>query len=325
MAAKLERIPGMTFNFTQPMAMRMDEVISGVKADVAVKVFGEDADQLERIAERVRAALKTVPGVADLQMELASGVGELRVEPDRLALARYGLTIADLAEYVDSATGGRQVSEFIEGQRRFPLVVRLPQRFRTNPDLLKALVIRAPTGGQVRLDQIAHVSTARGPEIVSRENGQRRIVVQSNVRGRDLGSFIQAAREAIAKSVTLPSGYWLDWGAQFKSGNRHQTPDDSAARLCVRHLLPALCDVPDGAASAADLLRCAVCPHRRHRGAVAARIEFESLSQHRLHRAIRRGGVKRNRDGDDDQPVAHRRPGCPSRRPRGPRCTRPVR
>lgn len=231
MSQRLERIPGMTFNFTQPMAMRMDEVISGVKADVAVKVFGEDAAQLERIAERVRTALRSVPGVADLQMEMASGVGELRVEPNRMALARYGLTIADLAEYVDSATGGRQVSEFVEGQRRFPLVVRFPQRYRSNPGLLGGLVIKAPTGEQVRLDQIARLSMARGPEIVSRENGQRRIVVQSNVRGRDLGSFVQAARQVIERNVQLPAGYWLDWGGQFENQQR------ASRRLMI--LLPA--------------------------------------------------------------------------------------
>lgn len=219
---RLQKIPGMEFNFTQPMAMRMDEVISGVKADVAVKIFGDDPQTLERLAERAQAALRKVPGVADLQMEVVSGVGELRVEPDRAALARYGLTINDLSDTVGAATAGLPASEFIEGQRRFPLVVRLPRSVRDDPALMRQLLLRAPGGERVRLEQVAQVRLARGPELVSRENGQRRIVVQSNVRGRDLGGFIEDAQRAVARDVKLPAGYWIDWGGQFENQQRAQ-------------------------------------------------------------------------------------------------------
>jgi len=231
MDERLSRIPGMEFNFTQPMAMRMDEVISGVKADVALKIFGEDATALERLAERAQAALRRIPGVADLQMEVVSGVGELRIEPDRAALARYGLTISDLSDTVGAATSGLAASEFIEGQRRFPLVVRLPRAIRDDPARMGALLLHAPGGERVRLEQVAQVRLARGPEMVSRENGQRRIVVQANVRGRDLGGFIEDAQRAIAREVKLPPGYWTAWGGQFENQQR------ATRRLMI--LLPA--------------------------------------------------------------------------------------
>lgn len=220
MAKRLEQIPGMVFNFTMPMAMRMDETISGVKADVAVKIFGDDSAVLGKVADRVQKSLEKVEGVADLQVEIADGVGELRVEPNRAAMARYGLTITDLQEYVDAAAAGRPVSEFIEGQRRFPLVVRLAQRYRDNPELLKSLILTTPSGEQIRLEQVVNFATTRGPEVVNREDGQRRLVVQCNVRNRDLGSFVAAAQAAVKRDVSLPTGYWIDWGGQFENQER---------------------------------------------------------------------------------------------------------
>ena len=230
-AKKLEEVPGMSFNFTQPMAMRVDEAISGVKGDIAMKIFGEDSSTLEKLGERAMAALKQVQGVADLQMEVTSGVAELRVEPDRAALARYGLTIADVEECIDSATGGRPVSDFVEGQRRFPIVMRLPESYRKDLDKLRDLILKSPTGEQVRLRQVASLAVTRGPEIINREDGQRRIVVQCNVRGRDLGSFVDAAQAAVAQSVVLPPGYSIAWGGQFENQAR------ATKRLAI--LLPA--------------------------------------------------------------------------------------
>jgi cobalt-zinc-cadmium resistance protein CzcA len=220
LSAKLETVPGMAFNFTQPMAMRLDEVVSGVKADVALKIFGEDPRVLERLAERALQILKSVRGAADTQAEIVSGVAELRVEVDRGALARYGLNVNDVRELMDVAIGGLEVSGMIEGQRRFAIVLRLPDRYRKDVETLRAIMLSAPGGERVRLDQVARVQVARGPEIISRENGQRRIVVQSNVRGTDLGSFVAIARQRIERQLRLPAGYSIDWGGQFENQER---------------------------------------------------------------------------------------------------------
>jgi cobalt-zinc-cadmium resistance protein CzcA len=220
LAKALEVVPGVSYNFTQPMAMRLDETISGIKADVAVKIFGEDPRVLEQLAERALRVISTVPGAADEQMEIVSGVAELRVEIDRDALARYGLNVSDVQDMMDAAIGGRTVSELIEGQRRFAIVVRLPESYRENDESIRGLILNAPGGERVRLGQVARVSMARGPEVISRENGQRRIVVQCNVRGRDLGSFVAEAEQRLNEAIRLPAGYSIDWGGQFENQRR---------------------------------------------------------------------------------------------------------
>ncbi|MCS6953925.1 MAG: CusA/CzcA family heavy metal efflux RND transporter [Bryobacterales bacterium] len=220
LAEALTNIPGVHYNFTQPMAMRLDEVVSGIKADVAVKIFGEDPGTLEQLAEQALRILSGVPGAADAQMEIVSGVAELRLQLDRSALARYGLDVAEVREVVEAAIGGRPVSEVIEGQRRFAVVVRLPERYRQDPAALAEVTLPAPGGERVRLGQIARIEVARGPEVIARENGQRRIVVQANVRGRDLGSFVAEAQRRMAQSLRLPAGYTVDWGGQFENQQR---------------------------------------------------------------------------------------------------------
>jgi cobalt-zinc-cadmium resistance protein CzcA len=219
-AARLERIPGVSYNFTQPMAMRLDEVVSGIKADVAVKIFGEDTRVLEQLGERARRLLASIPGAADVQTEILSGVAELRIAADRTALARYGLNVSDVQETVESATGGQRVSEMVEAQRRFPIAVRLPEYYRTDLDAMGNLVLQSTGGERVRLNQVASLSVAPGPEIVSREGGQRRIVVQANVRGRDLGSFVAAAQQSMNRGLRLPQGYDIEWGGQFENQQR---------------------------------------------------------------------------------------------------------
>ena len=220
MAERLESVPGTAYNFTQPMAMRLDETISGIKADVAVKIFGDDERVLEQLADRTLRVLSKIPGAADVQAEVISGVAELRIEADRTALARYGLNIADVRDVINSTTGGLQVSEMIQGQRRFPIAVRLPERYRDNFTALGSITMQAPGGERVHLTDVARIEPSRGPEIVSRENAQRRIVVQSNVRGRDLGSFVEEAQAALRQQVTLPPGYSIDWGGQFENQER---------------------------------------------------------------------------------------------------------
>jgi len=216
----LEPVPGVVSSFTQPMAMRLDETISGVKADLAVKIFGEDPQVLERLAETALQTLSTVPGSVDEQMEMVSAVAQLTVEADRAALARYGVNITDIRDSLEAVVGGKTVSELIENQRRFDIVVRLPERSRQDMDSLRDLLIPAPAGERVRLAQLAHVKRARGPEEISRENGQRRIVVQANVRGRDLGSFAAEVRDRLNARLEMPPGYWIDYGGQFENQQR---------------------------------------------------------------------------------------------------------
>jgi cobalt-zinc-cadmium resistance protein CzcA len=216
----LAGVPGVSFNFTQPMAMRLDETISGIKADVALKIFGDDPAVLTALAERALRIISSVPGSADEQMEIISGVGELRVEIDRNALARYGLNVSDTADLMDAAVGGKKISEMIEGNRRFDILVRLPESYRKDDEAVRGLLLFATGGERVPLGAVARVGMSRGPEVVSRENGQRRIVVQANVRGRDLGGFVKDAREKIEAELQLPAGYSLDWGGQFENQER---------------------------------------------------------------------------------------------------------
>ena len=220
MSRKLSRIPGVVYNFTQPMAMRLDETISGVKADVAVKIFGEDETILDRKADEVLRVLAQVPGAADVQKQIFSGAAEWQVHINRTELARYGLNVTDVQDLVQSAIAGKPVTELVEGRRRFPITVRLPEAYRGNRERLGELLLRAPDGEQVPLARVADIRPASGPEVVQREDSQRRIVVQSNVRGTDLGSFVAEARRRIEAEVQLPSGYFIRWGGQFENQQR---------------------------------------------------------------------------------------------------------
>jgi heavy metal efflux system protein len=220
MSEALEAVPGVAYNFTQPMAMRLDETISGVKGDVAIKIFGEDPRTLEQLAEQVLRSISGVPGAADAQMEMTTGVAELQVSINRQELARYGLNVSDVREVIETAVGGRVVSDMIEGQRRFAIVLRLPERYRKDVNSLREIMLSAPGGERVSLGQVAVVGLKQGPELITRENGQRRIVVQTNVRGRDLGGFVSEARPKVESAVKLPPGYSMDWGGQFENQER---------------------------------------------------------------------------------------------------------
>ena len=213
-------IPGIAWNFTQPMAMRIDETISGIKADLAVKVFGEDFRTLDGIAQQIVREVSSVRGAADPQMEITSGVAELSIRVDRTALARYGLNVTDVEEAVASAGSGDVISEVLDGPRRYGVALRLPERYRTDPDAMRRIVLRAPAGEQVTLEQVARIEVKRGPEIINREEGQRRIVVMSNVRGRDLGSFVAEVRSKIDRRIALPPGYFVEYGGQFENQER---------------------------------------------------------------------------------------------------------
>lgn len=216
----LDEVPGVAHSFTQPMAMRIDETISGVKADLAIKVFGDDFRALNTIGQQVLRAVSAVHGAADAQMEITSGVAELSVMVDRSALARYGLNVTDVEQAVASGGSGDVISEVIDGQKRYTVALRLPERYRTDPDAMRKIALRAPGGEQVALEQVARVQVRRGPELINREDGQRRIVVMSNVRGRDLGSFVAEVRARIDRDVALPTGYFIEYGGQFENQER---------------------------------------------------------------------------------------------------------
>ncbi|MCG6923128.1 MAG: CusA/CzcA family heavy metal efflux RND transporter [Acidobacteria bacterium] len=220
MAAALAEMPGLAYNFTQPMAMRLDEVVSGVKADVAVKVFGPDPATLERVGEEIRAVLEHVQGVADLQVEILSGAAQVQIDVDRERIARYGLNVADVRELVETAIGGTVATEILDGPRRFEVLVRYPDEVRGDPENIGQLLLTAPGGEKVPLAAVADIETVEGPEAINHENGQRRLVVQTNVRGRDVGSFVAEAQERMAGGVTIPSGYHVEWGGQFENQQR---------------------------------------------------------------------------------------------------------
>jgi len=220
MSAELSKLPGVAYNFTQPMAMRLDETISGVKADVAVKLFGEDLGTLEAKAAEIARVLEKVPGAADVQAEALSGAAQLQINVNRQQIARYGLNVSDVQDLIETSIGGKVATTVIDGQKRFDVAVRFPEAWRNDPDQVAMLPLTAPGGERLRLSDVADVGVARSPDIINRENNQRRIVIQSNVRGRDMGSFVSEAQQRISQSVKLPTGYFITWGGQFENQQR---------------------------------------------------------------------------------------------------------
>ena len=222
MEEALGKIPGVSYEVTQPMEMRMDETITGTRGDVALKIFGQDLDTLESLGKQARSIISGVNGASETQMELISGAEELQVEVDHTAAARYGVNVSDVQEIIENLYGSRQVSEMIEGEQRFPIAFRLPANLRNSPDQLQSLQLKSPSGALVRLDQVAHIRQVRGPIIISREQAHRRAVVMSNVSGRDLGGFVNDAKQAVQQKLQLPSGYRLEWGGQYENQQRAQ-------------------------------------------------------------------------------------------------------
>lgn len=210
------QLPGNNYEFTQPIEMRFNELISGVRADLGIKVFGDDMELLLTSAQAIQEVLETVEGAADIQVEQVTGLPMLSVHPKRMALSRYGLTVDDLQDLVAAGVGGENAGLIYEGDRRFQLVVRLPEDIRRNVDSLADLPVPLPDGGYVPLSEVAELELAPAPNQISRENGKRRVVVTANVRDRDLGGFVEEAQARIADDVDLPPGYWLDYGGTFE-------------------------------------------------------------------------------------------------------------
>lgn len=213
-------LPGMNVTIGQPIGHRIDHMLSGTRASVAIKLFGPDLYRLRSLGERIRAAVETVPGVVDLAVEQQADVPQLRIYADRQAMARYGVTPGHLAESIDVLFAGEAVSEVRDGQERYDLVVRLDSASRSGTDRVEATLIDTPLGPKVPLGQLAAIRLERGPNTISRENVQRKIVVSSNVAGRDVGSVVEEMQGAIAEQVDLPENYFLEFGGQFESASR---------------------------------------------------------------------------------------------------------
>ncbi len=216
MAEAVEMLPGNKYEFTQPIEMRFNELISGVRADLGIKVFGDDLDQLLTSANDVLEVVESMEGAADTRVEQVTGLPMLSVHPKRMALSRYGLTVDDLQDLVAAGVGGENAGLIYEGDRRFQLVVRLPEDIRRDVNSLADLPVPLPDGGYVPLSEVAELELAPAPNQISRENGKRRVVVTANVRDRDLGGFVEEAQARIADDVDLPAGYWLDYGGTFE-------------------------------------------------------------------------------------------------------------
>ena len=232
-SALVAKIPGNNYEVTQPIQMRTNELISGVRADVAVKIHGDDLDELVRLAARVQALMANVPGATDVKTEQVTGLPMLTVEPDRMALGNYGLNPGTLQDTVATAIGGTTAGQLFEGDRRFDVVVRLPDALREDPRALAELPIALGGSGEadessgvatwqtgaprtVPLREVAKIEVRLGPNQINRENGKRRIVVSANVRGRDLGGFVGELRESIDRGLQLPEGYWIAYGGTFE-------------------------------------------------------------------------------------------------------------
>ena len=212
----VEGAPGVGLSFTQPIEMRFNELIAGVRSDVAVKLFGDDLETLRKKGEEIARAIATVDGAADVKLEQTAGLPAVRIRVDRQRCARYGIAVADVLDTVEASRAGKVVGTVFEGERRFDLVVRLDDESTRSMDALANVPVASPSGSSVPLGQLAEITTETGPAQISREAVQRRIVVEVNVRGRDVASFVKAAEGAIERSVELPAGYFIRWGGQFE-------------------------------------------------------------------------------------------------------------
>jgi cobalt-zinc-cadmium resistance protein CzcA len=220
---ELRKLPGNNYEFIQPIQMRFNELIAGVRSDVAVKVFGDDMEVLQSTGKGIEKIIEKIPGASDVKLEQVTGLPVLSIQMDRPAMARYGLNVTDVQDVVQVAIGGADAGQIFEGDRRFDLVVRLPEDVRTNIEKLKQIPISLPGDGAsngrmnyIPISAVAKFEVAPGPNQVSRENGKRHIIVTANVRGRDIGSFVSEAEEAIRADVAIPAGYWTTWGGQFE-------------------------------------------------------------------------------------------------------------
>jgi len=216
----LRTLPGVQVVMAQPISDRVDEMVTGVRSDVAIKLFGDDLGLLKLKADAIAKVASSITGAQDMRVERVTGQQYLSINIDRQAIARHGLNVADINDVIETAIGGRMATEIFEGERRFSAVVRLPERFRNSLEEIHALRVISPNGANVALEDLAIISVLDGPAQISREKAKRRIVIGVNVKGRDLGSFVSELQSAVDAKVKLPEGYYLEWGGQFQNMER---------------------------------------------------------------------------------------------------------
>jgi heavy metal efflux system protein len=222
-----KKVPNAAFSFSQPIELRVSELISGVRSDIAIKLFGDDLDTLKKTADRIGAVVSKVPGAEDVKVEATSGLPQLQIKPDRAAIARYGINVEDVNSLVESIIAGKEAGLVYEGEKRFGLVVRLADESSRDVETIKNLLVSAPNGSRIPLAQLTDIRLVQGPAQITREDTRRRIGVELNVRGRDIGSFVKDAQAAIEEQVKLPPGYYLTWGGTFENLQR------ASARLLI--------------------------------------------------------------------------------------------
>jgi cobalt-zinc-cadmium resistance protein CzcA len=222
-----KKVPNAAFSFSQPIELRVSELISGVRSDIAIKLFGDDLDTLKKTADRIGAVVSKVPGAEDVKVEATSGLPQLQIKPDREAIARYGINVEDVNILVESIIAGKEAGLVYEGEKRFSLVVRLADESSRDLETIKNLLVSAPNGSRIPLAQLADIRLVQGPAQITREDTRRRIGVELNVRGRDIGSFVKDAQAAIDERVKVPPGYYLTWGGTFENLRR------ASARLLI--------------------------------------------------------------------------------------------
>ena len=222
MEERLEEFPGLLLNFSQPIATRVDELLSGVKAQLAIKLFGPELDTLAKKGQEIEAAIKLIDGARDVALEQIEGEAQLVIKPNRRQLSRFGLSVGDVMEIVRDGIGGVGAGQIINGNERYDIYVRIEEKYRSNREAISDLRIQSPTGAWVRLGDIASVELESGPPQVRRDDVQRRVVIQANVQGRDMGSLVADIRQAIDNEVELPAGYSVVIGGQFENQQRAQ-------------------------------------------------------------------------------------------------------
>ncbi len=218
---ELSKIPGIRLSFSQPIALRVNELVSGIKSDVAIKVFGSDLEILRENANRIAFAIGGIEGAEDVKVEQVAGFSQVEIVVDRTAIARHKINLADINDIVETAVGGKIASTVVEGQKRFAVLVRFPEEYRADIEALERILISSPEGTNVPLGQLAAINQIEAPAQISRENGMRRVVVESNIRGRDMGSFVTEVQQRIEPVVeALPAGYYVEYGGQFENQQR---------------------------------------------------------------------------------------------------------
>jgi cobalt-zinc-cadmium resistance protein CzcA len=216
----LQTEPGLAYNFTQPIAMRVDELTSGVKSDLAVKIYGEDLDVLDQVGENISALLSGLPGTDNYYVEQSAGQPYLTVNIDREAVASFGLNVDDVQKVVEAGIGGQEAGQLYQGQRHFGIVVRYPENIRDQLPKIAEAPVHLPGGGYIPLKRVANIELQEGPREIQRENGWRRLIVGINIKDIDLGTYVSQLQEQIDKSASIPSGYFIDYGGTFENQRR---------------------------------------------------------------------------------------------------------